>query len=177
MEVLEENGKVTAVVFKKCTRVLDEQGRFSPEYDEEETITVPCKHVIFSVGQAIDWGNMLDNLDLKRRPNGGALANRLTYQTSEPDIFVGGDVYTGPKFAIDAIAAGREGAISLHRYVHENCTLTIGRNRRDFVELDKENISIDSYDTSKRQVPEKADEKAQAATFRERRLCTLPRIS
>lgn len=166
-EVLEENGKVTGVVFKKCTRVLDEQGRFSPEYDEEQTVTIPCKHVIFSVGQAIEWGNMLDNLDLKRRPNGGALANKLTYQTSEPDIFVGGDVYTGPRFAIDAIAAGREGAISLHRYVHENCTLTIGRNRRDFVELDKNNISVDSYDTSKRQIPAKADEKAQAATFRD----------
>lgn len=166
-EVLEENGKMTGVVFKKCTRVLDEQGRFSPEYDEEQTVTIPCKHVIFSVGQAIEWGNMLDNLDLKRRPNGGALANKLTYQTSEPDIFVGGDVYTGPKFAIDAIAAGREGAISLHRYVHENCTLTIGRNRRDFVELDKNNISVDSYDTSKRQIPAKADEKAQAATFRD----------
>ena len=166
-EVLEENGKVTGVVFKKCTRVLDAQGRFSPEYDEEQTITVPCKHVIFSVGQAIEWGNMLDNLDMKRRPNGGALADKLTYQTSEPDIFVGGDVYTGPKFAIDAIAAGREGAISLHRYVHENCTLTIGRNRRDFVELDKNNISVDNYDTSKRQIPAKADEKAQAATFRD----------
>ena len=166
-EVLEEDGKVAGVVFKKCIRVLDEQGRFSPEYDEEQTVTIPCKHVIFSVGQAIEWGNMLDNLDLKRRPNGGALANKLTYQTSEPDIFVGGDVYTGPKFAIDAIAAGREGAISLHRYVHENCTLTIGRNRRDFVELDKNNISVDSYDTSKRQIPAKADEKAQAATFRD----------
>lgn len=166
-EVLEENDKVTGVVFKKCTRVLDAQGRFSPEYDEEQTITVPCKHVIFSVGQAIEWGNMLDNLDLKRRPNGGALADKLTYQTSEPDIFVGGDVYTGPKFAIDAIAAGREGAISLHRYVHENCTLTIGRNRRDFVELDKNNISVDNYDTSKRQIPAKADEKAQVATFRD----------
>lgn len=166
-EVLEENGKVIGVVFKKCTRVLDEQGRFSPEYDEEQTVTIPCKHVIFSVGQAIEWGNMLDNLDLKRRPNGGALADKLTYQTSEPDIFVGGDVYTGPRFAIDAIAAGREGAISLHRYVHENCTLTIGRNRRDFVELDKNNISVESYDTSKRQIPAKADEKAQAATFRD----------
>ena len=166
-EVLEEDGKVAGVVFKKCIRVLDEQGRFSPEYDEEQTVTIPCKHVIFSVGQAIEWGNMLDNLDLKRRPNGGALADKLTYQTSEPDIFVGGDVYTGPRFAIDAIAAGREGAISLHRYVHENCTLTIGRNRRDFVELDKNNISVDSYDTSKRQIPAKADEKAQAATFRD----------
>ena len=166
-EVLEEDGKVAGVVFKKCIRVLDEQGRFSPEYDEEQTVTIPCKHVIFSVGQAIEWGNMLDNLDLKRRPNGGALADKLTYQTSEPDIFVGGDVYTGPRFAIDAIAAGREGAISLHRYVHENCTLTIGRNRRDFVELDKNNISVDSYDTSKRQIPAKADEKVQAATFRD----------
>lgn len=166
-EVLEEDGKVAGVVFKKCIRVLDEQGRFSPEYDEEQTVTIPCKHVIFSVGQAIEWDNMLDNLDLKRRPNGGALADKLTYQTSEPDIFVGGDVYTGPRFAIDAIAAGREGAISLHRYVHENCTLTIGRNRRDFVELDKNNISVDSYDTSKRQIPAKADEKAQAATFRD----------
>ena len=166
-EVLEEDGKVAGVVFKKCIRVLDEQGRFSPEYDEEQTVTIPCKHVIFSVGQAIEWGDMLDNLDLKRRPNGGALADKLTYQTSEPDIFVGGDVYTGPRFAIDAIAAGREGAISLHRYVHENCTLTIGRNRRDFVELDKNNISVDSYDTSKRQIPAKADEKVQAATFRD----------
>lgn len=166
-EVLEEDGKVTGVVFKKCIRVLDEQGRFSPEYDEEQTVTIPCKHVIFSVGQAIEWGNMLDNLDLKRRSNGGALADKLTYQTSEPDIFVGGDVYTGPRFAIDAIAAGREGAISLHRYVHENCTLTIGRNRRDFVELDKNNISVESYDTTKRQIPAKADEKAQAATFRD----------
>ena len=166
-EVLEEDGKVAGVVFKKCIRVLDEQGRFSPEYDEEQTVTIPCKHVIFSVGQAIEWGNMLDNLNLKRRPNGGALADKLTYQTSEPDIFVGGDVYTGPRFAIDAIAAGREGAISLHRYVHENCTLTIGRNRRDFVELDKNNISVESYDTSKRQIPAKADEKAQATTFRD----------
>lgn len=166
-EVLEEDGKVAGVVFKKCIRVLDEQGRFSPEYDEEQTVTIPCKHVIFSVGQAIEWGNMLDNLDLKRRSNGGALADKLTYQTSEPDIFVGGDGYTGPRFAIDAIAAGREGAISLHRYVHENCTLTIGRNRRDFVELDKNNISVESYDTSKRQIPAKADEKAQAATFRD----------
>ena len=166
-EVLEEDGHVRGILFKKCIRVFDEKGRFSPEYDENNTITVPCRHVIFSVGQAIDWGHMLDNLHVELRPNGGAIANRLTYQTSEPDIFVGGDVYTGPKFAIDAIAAGREGAISLHRYVHENCTLTIGRNRRDFIELDKENIKVDEYDTSSRQIPMKADVKAQAKTFRD----------
>ena len=166
-EVLEEDGHVSGVVFKKCTRVFDAQGRFSPEYDENDTVTVPCRHVIFSVGQAIDWGHMLDNLHVELRPNGGALANKLTYQTSEPDIFVGGDVYTGPKFAIDAIAAGREGAISLHRYVHEHCTLTIGRNRRDFIELDKENIKVETYDSSSRQIPPKADIKEQAKTFRD----------
>ena len=166
-EVLEEDGHVSGVVFKKCTRVFDAQGRFSPEYDENDTVTVPCRHVIFSVGQAIDWGHMLDNLHVELRPNGGALADKLTYQTSEPDIFVGGDVYTGPKFAIDAIAAGREGAISLHRYVHEHCTLTIGRNRRDFIELDKENIKVETYDSSSRQIPPKADVKEQAKTFRD----------
>ena len=166
-EILEEDGHVRGVVFKKCTRVFDAHDRFSPEYDENDTVTVPCRHVIFSVGQAIDWGHMLDNLHVELRPNGGALANKLTYQTSEPDIFVGGDVYTGPKFAIDAIAAGREGAVSLHRYVHENCTLTIGRNRRDFIELDKENIKVETYDSSSRQIPPKADVKEQAKTFRD----------
>ena len=166
-EVLEEDGHVSGVVFKKCTRVFDAQGRFSPEYDENDTVTVPCRHVIFSVGQAIDWGHMLDNLHVELRSNGGALANKLTYQTSEPDIFVGGDVYTGPKFAIDAIAAGREGAVSLHRYVHEHCTLTIGRNRRDFIELDKTNIRVENYDSSSRQIPPKADVKEQAKTFRD----------
>ena len=166
-EILEEDGHVSGVVFKKCTRVFDAQGRFSPAYDENDTVTIPCRHVIFSVGQAIDWGHMLDNLHVELRPNGGALANKLTYQTSEPDIFVGGDVYTGPKFAIDAIAAGREGAVSLHRYVHEHCTLTIGRNRRDFIELDKTNIKVEAYDSSSRQIPPKADVKEQAKTFRD----------
>ena len=135
--------------------------------DKVRCEAVSYTHLIFSVGQAIDWGHMLDNLHVELRPNGGALANKLTYQTSEPDIFVGGDVYTGPKFAIDAIAAGREGAVSLHRYVHEHCTLTIGRNRRDFIELDKENIKVETYDSSSRQIPPKADIKEQAKTFRD----------
>ena len=166
-EILVEDGHVTGIVFKKCLRVQDENGRFAPEYDENDTVSVPCRHIIFSVGQAIDWGHMLDGMHVELRPNGTAIANRLTYQTSVSDIFVGGDVYTGPKFAIDAIAAGREGAVSLHRYVHEHCTLTIGRNRRDFIELDKDNIRVDAYDSSKRQIPEKPEEKDQAATFRD----------
>ena len=157
-EIIEENGQVKAIVFRKCLSVFDEEGRFAPSYDENDTVTAECSDVIFSVGQAVDWGKMLEGLDVKLRPNGTAIASRLTYQTSERDVFVGGDVYTGPKFAIDAIAAGREGAISLHRYVHEHCTLTIGRNRRDYIELDKDNISVKDYDSASRQMPSKSKE-------------------
>lgn len=63
------------------------------------------------------------------------------------------DVYTGPKFSIDAIAAGKEGAVSIHRFVQPDSSLTIGRNRRKFVELDKENLDISEYDNGDRQVP------------------------
>lgn len=166
-EILEENGHVSGVIFKRCVRVFDDDHRFSPEYDENDTVTVDCKHVVFSVGQMADWGGILENMNVELRPNGSAMANKLTYQTSEPDIFVGGDIYTGPRFAIDAIAAGREGAVSLHRYVHDHCTLTIGRNRRDFIELNKDNITIETYDDSKRQIPPRADAAMQAETFRD----------
>jgi len=166
-EVLSKDGQVTGVVFKKCLSVFDENGRFAPVYDENELITAPCSQVVFSVGQGITWGNMLDGEKVELRPNGGALANKLTYQTAQPDIFVGGDVYTGPKFAIDAIAAGREGAVSLHRYVQDHCTLTIGRNRRDFIELDKTDISFSEYDKGDRQIPTPYDTDAQACSFRD----------
>ena len=85
--------------------------------------------------------------------NGRIQADKLTYQVGQSDIFVGGDVYTGPKFAIDAIAAGKEAAISLHRFVQPNTSLTIGRTRRDFIELNKDNIKVEEYDTASRQIP------------------------
>ena len=149
--LVDEAGAVKGIVLKKCTRVKDETGRFAPEYDENDTITVECKHVIFSVGQRSVYGDLFkgSKVVIDRGPK----ADALTYQTDEPDIFVGGDMYTGPKFAIDAIAAGREGAISIHRFVQPNSSLTIGRNRRDFIELDKDDLHIDDYDHSPRQIP------------------------
>ena len=152
-EILTENGKVTGIVFKKCLSVLDENGRFAPVYDENQTKTVACSHVYLSIGQAIEWGHLLDGSKVELGRGNGAVADSLTYQTAQEDIFVGGDVYTGPKFAIDAIAAGKEGAVSIHRFVQPNTSLTIGRNRRDFIALDKENISVAQYDTGDRQVP------------------------
>ena len=152
-EILTENGRVTGIVFKRCVSVWDESGRFSPSYDENDCKTVPCDRVFLSIGQSIQWGNLLDGSKVELGRGNGAVADKLTYQTAEPDIFVGGDVYTGPKFAIDAIAAGREGAISIHRFVRPHSSLTIGRNRRDFIALDKENIRVENYDNASRQVP------------------------
>ncbi len=153
-EIRVENGKVTGVVFKKCVSVWDAEGRFNPTYDENDTMTVDCDRVFLSIGQSIIWGNLLKGSRVKLGRGQGAEADKLTYQTAQPDIFVGGDVYTGPKFAIDAIAAGKEAAVSLHRFVQPNTSLTIGRNRRDFIELDKTNALIDiNYDTAPRQKP------------------------
>ena len=152
-EILTENGHVSGIVLKKCISVLDADGRFNPKYDENEIKTVACRHVFLSVGQSIEWGDLLKGSRVELGHGNGALADAQTYQTAEPDIFVGGDVYTGPKFAIDAIAAGKEGAISIHRFVQPNSSLTIGRNQLSYKELDKADIRIESYDNSSRQIP------------------------
>jgi NADPH-dependent glutamate synthase beta subunit-like oxidoreductase len=151
-EICTEDGKVTGIVLKKCVSVFDAEGSFCPVYDEADTVTVPCEHVFLSIGQSILWGDLLQGSKVELGRGQGAVADPVTYQTAEPDLFVGGDVYTGPKFAIDAIAAGKEGAISIHRFVQPNSSLTIGRNRRQFIELDKGNLQVETYDNSARQI-------------------------
>lgn len=152
-EILSEDGKVTGIVFKRCIAVKDETGKFNPEYDENETMTIPCKNVILSVGQSIEWGSLLEGTKVELGRGNGPVADPVTYQTAEPDIFVGGDVYTGPKFAIDAIAAGKQGAISIHRYVQPHSSLTIGRDPNYYKELDKDDILVENYDNTGRQHP------------------------
>ena len=155
--IIVKDGKVTGVEFKKCTAVFDEEHKFAPKYDVCQVKTVPADYVLVSVGQSIEWGGLLYRSSIELGRGNTAKADPLTYQTAEPDVFVGGDVYTGPKFAIDAIAAGKEGAISLHRYVWEGQSLTIGRDRRNFIELDKAGIDYDAvqqgWDNTPRQKP------------------------
>ena len=152
-EIIEKDGKVTGIIFKKCTSVFDADHRFNPQYDEEDTMELDCENVLMSIGQIIVWGDLLKDTKVELNRNGTAKADAVTLQTGESDIFVGGDVFTGPRFAIDAIAAGRIAQDSINRYVHPGNSLTIGRDLRHFIELDKEDIVFPSYDTSKRQVP------------------------
>lgn len=150
-EILIEDGKVKGIIFKRCTATKVD-GKFNPQYDENDTITVECDMVLSAIGQSIQWNDLLKDEKVELNRNQTAKADSWTYQTAQEDVFVGGDVYTGPRFAIDAIAAGKEASDSLHRYVWEGHSLTLGRVRRDnFHYIDKNNLEIGEYDTAQRQ--------------------------
>ena len=155
-EVLKDrHGKVKGIVLKRCLSTIDPKtGKFSPVYDEDDTVTVKAKTVIFAIGQAVQWGDLLAGTNVRVSRGNYPAADPFTYQTDDPCIFVGGDVYTGPKFVIDAIGQGHEAAESLARFVSKyNVSQTIGRDRRFFKALDTSNVAIDSYDTAGRQEP------------------------
>jgi NADPH-dependent glutamate synthase beta subunit-like oxidoreductase len=167
--ILQENGRVVGIEFKKCISVFDKDGRFSPVFDEKETKIVETNHVLISVGQGMDWGKLLENSKIELNPNKTIKADSFTLQTGELDVFAGGDAMTGPKFAIDAIAMGKEGAISIHRYVQPGQSLIIGRDRREYHALDKENLTLESYDRMPRQRALHVDGKKSRETFKDLR--------
>ncbi len=166
--LVNSKNQVTGIIFKKCLSTIDkETGRFNPVYDENETITVEADRIIFAIGQTIEWGDLLAGEKVEFWHGNYPVADGLTYQTAQPDIFVGGDVYSGPKFAIDAIEAGKNAAESLHRFVRPGASLTIGRNRREFVMLDKDNLQIETYDTAGRQEAGMSDKFDYKKSFRD----------
>mgnify|MGYP004689524997 FL=1 len=130
--------------------------------------TIPASAVISAIGQKIDLGGIAD---FKTEKNGTVIVDKQSYQTSIPDVFAGGDVVTGPKFAIDAIAAGKEASISIHRYVHPGQTQNLGRDNRDYKALDTSTVavSIGSFDTAPRQKAPEAPSAEALKTFRDLR--------
>ncbi len=150
-EIRGEDGKVTALV---C-----EGGK-----------VIECSCILAAIGQRISLGG-LDLGALETDEKGRVRADAVTYQTAQEDIFVGGDAFTGPKFAIDAIAQGKQAAISIHRYVHPGQSLVIGRDRLTYRAFDKDNVDFDSVrrscDAAARQVPGK--DAGKASSFRDDR--------
>ncbi|MBQ6730825.1 MAG: FAD-dependent oxidoreductase [Bacilli bacterium] len=148
---VDAKGNVTAIVFKKCVSVFDENGKFNPKYDENEVMEVPADKVIFAIGQAIEWGKLLEGTKVTFWRGNYPLADKETYQTADDDIFVGGDVFTGPSFVINAIAAGHKVADALARHVRPNAHPTIAFYKRRFTPLNKEDITLPGYDDAGRQ--------------------------
>ena len=130
-----------------------------------ETINVSA--VISAVGQEIE----LNGISVDTGAKGTVTVSLPSFQTSEADVFAGGDVVTGPKFAIDAIAAGKEGAISIHRYVHPGQSQVIGRDHRDYKAMNPATagVAIDGFDTAPRQKASGGAAKDAEKTFRDLR--------
>ena len=169
VELVGENGKVTAVKVELMELgEADEKGRRKAVGTGKYEL-IEVDSVISAIGQKVELGGIAPE-GMTFNKNGTVIADPVTLQTAQSDIFVGGDALTGPKFAIDAIAAGREAAESLHRYVHPGQSLTLARNRRQFIELDKDNllIPVESFDNSSRQVP--GTDAAKAKSFENARL-------
>lgn len=107
--------KIEGVEFKECTRVFDEDGRFSPLYNENILTTLKCDQVIIAIGQALDRLFMAHaGIESER---GCFKVNPLTLETSVKGLFAGGDSVSGPASIIQAVAAGKRAAESIERYL------------------------------------------------------------
>ena len=172
--ILGEGGKVTGIELMRCLSVRDAAGRFAPVYDENETMTVECSNVLVAIGQRSDYGALLAGTAAETADGTLIAHDRVTFQTAEPDIFVGGDCATGPMYTIDAIATGREGAVSIHRFVNEGQSLTIHRNLREFRELDKQNIALPTDSFRKPPRAKAAVDPAKVLTMQDERVTFTP---
>ncbi len=170
--ILGEDGKVTGIELMRCVSVRNAEGKFAPVYDETETIVVPCSNVLVAIGQCSDYGAVLAGTAAET-PDGRLIDHdAITFQTAEKDVFVGGDCATGPMYTIDAIATGREGAVSIHRFVNAGQSLTIHRNTRIFKELDKANIVLPTEKIRKPARAEHAIDPTKVRTMQDDR-CTF----
>lgn len=113
-----DGNRVNGIEFKSCTSVFDDDGRFSPQYDEEVCQTFHCDTVIVAIGQSANLEGVTDQGIAISRP-GGLEADPLTLQTPIDWVFAGGDAFYGPKSVVDAVACGKEAAISIHRYIND----------------------------------------------------------
>ncbi|MBF0226959.1 MAG: FAD-dependent oxidoreductase [Desulfobacterales bacterium] len=120
-----KDGKFAGIEFKQCTCVFDSDCRFNPQYDENVIQTIEADNVIVAIGQSAELAFAKDqNIPVTRR--GGLEADPVTFQTHVPWVFAGGDAVYGPKSVVEAVASGKEAAISIHRFINN---LDIKENR------------------------------------------------
>ena len=114
---LEASGKLKGIEFKRCTAVFDEKGAFNPQYDEKDLTSMDADTIIVAIGQAADL-SFTESEGVPVTPRGGLQADPLTLETSVEGVFAGGDVLYGPKSVVEAVACGKEAAISIDRYLN-----------------------------------------------------------
>ncbi len=115
--VLADDGHVTSIRFKRCLSVLDDNGRFAPQFDDDDITEIPADTIIWAVGQRPDISFTDDSSDIKRNDRGLIDYTAETMQTSAPDVFLAGDIAYGPRLLIDAVASGKKCARSIYAYL------------------------------------------------------------
>jgi len=153
--------RIAGIEFNSCSRVFDENGRFNPQFDENVCQTFHCDTVIVAIGQSANLDGIKEQGIAISRP-GGLEADSVTLQTPIDWVFAGGDAFYGPKSVVDAVACGKEAAISIHRYIN-NMDLREGRDQTwEFVRPD-----IDNAEKKDRVKIECLHPKARAGNFLE----------
>lgn len=109
-----QEGKLTGVTFKKCIALYDSKGSFSPVYDEKKTFDISADTIIVAIGQRPE----LDGIEPSLLEPMGICFDPITYQTSNPKIFSAGDFNRTPKTIVEAMAQGKEAALSIQRFLN-----------------------------------------------------------
>jgi len=112
-----ENSRVRGISFTRCISVYDQDGRFSPTCDMEDTQFIEADNIIISIGQAPDMSFLPEDSQLERALWGSLAVDENTLATNVPGVFAGGDFTTGPTFVIRAIASGRRAALAIDKYL------------------------------------------------------------
>lgn len=114
--ITDENGKVTGLHTVRCYSVRGANGKFTTNYDEDDTLDISADYIIMATGQKVGLDFLGEKLASQIKTERGLIdADKQTYATKYPDIYAGGDAVTGPDIAIRAIQAGRAAARSINR--------------------------------------------------------------
>ncbi|MBW1801263.1 MAG: FAD-dependent oxidoreductase [Deltaproteobacteria bacterium] len=118
VKILGENGKVTGL---ECIRMElgepDASGRRRPLPVEGSEFVVSTDVVVTALGQVADLSCLPEDSGVNVSNRGLIMADPRTGVTDSPGIFSGGDVVSGPRTVVEAVAAGKEAAISIDRYL------------------------------------------------------------
>jgi heterodisulfide reductase subunit A-like polyferredoxin len=115
--IVEKDGKAAGVEFRRCTCVFDEHGAFCPQYDESNTCVHEADLVLVAIGQRTN-ADFLNDAGVGVGRRGTVVAEAKTAATSREGVFAGGDCAAGPGMAIEAIASGKNAAVSIARYLN-----------------------------------------------------------
>ena len=134
-----EGQKIQGMTLRACTALRDETGRFNPTYDDATTLDVDADSILLATGQRVDL-SFLDN-ELTLAMNRGLITvEPETQRSSDPKVYAGGDVVTGPTTVIKGIASGRRAAEAI------NDELGADNPARDeqqgFLRFDRETASL-----------------------------------